>query len=283
MKIQKNICIEGKHIKPIVTDVFYNDTKRPKPIVIFAHGYKGYKDWGCWNLVAEEFAQNNLFFIKFNFSHNGGTIEQPIDFPDLEAFGNNNYTKELDDLMSIIDWVLNNDAFKNEVDALNITLIGHSRGGGVVTIKASEDPRITKLITWASVSNFGSRSSTIGELEAWKKNGVKYVLNGRTKQQMPHYYQFYEDFKANETRFNIERATRDIQIPHLIIHGTNDTSISFDEAENLRNWNPKSELKSVLKADHTFNTKHPWLEKSMSKHLEEVVTSSILFIEKQQG
>ena len=52
--------------------------------------------------MAKEFAKDGFCFIKFNFSHNGGTVEQPIDFPDLEAFGNNNYTKELDDLESVI-------------------------------------------------------------------------------------------------------------------------------------------------------------------------------------
>ena len=31
-----------------------------------------------------------------------------------------------------------------------------------------------------------------------EKDGVKYVVNGRTKQQMPHFIQFYEDFKQNE-------------------------------------------------------------------------------------
>ena len=44
MEITKNIILQGKHQKPILTDVFYTKTEKPKPIVIFAHGYKGYKD-----------------------------------------------------------------------------------------------------------------------------------------------------------------------------------------------------------------------------------------------
>ncbi len=282
MKKHRNIQVAGRHDKPILVDVFYAENKQPKPIVIFAHGYKGFKDWGCWNLVAEKFAQSNCFFIKFNFSHNGGTVAQPLDFPDLEAFGNNNYSKELDDLDGVINWILNNDHYKHEVKRSKITLIGHSRGGGIVTIKASEDTRITKLITWAAVSSFGNRSSTAGDLDQWKKSGVKYVLNGRTKQQMPHYYQFYEDFKANETRLNIELATKKIKIPQLIIHGINDTSVGVEEAESLHTWNLKSMLKLIEEADHTFNTKHPWSENVISKNLEKVVDSSILFIEKQQ-
>ncbi len=219
MIIIKNHILKGKHQKPILTDVFYNKTNKPKSVVIFCHGYKGFKDWGAWNLMAEAFANTGFFFIKFNFSHNGGTVEQPIDFPDLKAFGNNNYTKELDSLETVIDWISTNTDFKNEANVNSINLIGHSRAGGIVTIKSEEDSRIKKVITLAGISSFGSRLSTIGDLKKWKKEGVKYVLNGRTKQQMPHFYQFYEDFKQNEDRLTIQRAVKNIQIPHLIIHG----------------------------------------------------------------
>ena len=108
MKIIKNIRINGKHNKPILTDLFFKESNQLKPILIFCHGYKGFKDWGAWNLMAQNFANAGFFFVKFNFSHNGGTAEQPIDFPDLEAFGNNNYSKELDDLGNVIDWVSEN-------------------------------------------------------------------------------------------------------------------------------------------------------------------------------
>jgi hypothetical protein len=98
MQIKRNIIVKSnRHNKPIVTDLFYKKTNFKKPIVIFCHGYKGYKDWGAWNIAAEEFSKANLFFIKFNFSHNGGTVKEPIDFPDLEAFGNNNFIIELND------------------------------------------------------------------------------------------------------------------------------------------------------------------------------------------
>ena len=139
MKTIKNIRVDGKHQKPIVTDVYYTDDNQLKPIIIFCHGYKGFKDWGTWDLMAETFAKEGFFFIKFNFSHNGGTFEQPIDFPDLEAFGNNNYTKELDDLESVLNWISNKTDFKNEINVDYISLIGHSRGGGIVLLKSNVD------------------------------------------------------------------------------------------------------------------------------------------------
>ena len=276
--ILKNILIEGKHNKPIITDLFYNENASKKPVVIFCHGYKGFKDWGAWNIMAKTFADAGFFFIKFNFSHNGGTVEQPIDFPDLEAFGNNNYTKELDDLEAVLDWICTNESFKKEANTDNISLIGHSRGGGIVLLKANEDSRINKVITLASVCDFGKRTATIGDLEQWKKEGVKYVLNGRTKQQMPHYYQFYEDFKANENRLNIQKATENIKIPQLIIHGDADQSVFISEAENLKRWNPEAEYQIIEGADHVFNTSHPWDKKEMSTELKKAVDICIDFL-----
>lgn len=278
MKNIKNSIIDGKHQKPIVTDVFYNETNQPKKVVVFCHGYKGFKDWGAWNLMAESFAKAGFFFIKFNFSHNGGTPEQPIDFPDLEAFGNNNYTKELDDLESVLDWISINTDFENEINSTDISLIGHSRGGGIVLLKANEDPRIKEVITLASVCDFGSRSSVTGDLENWKTEGVKYVVNGRTKQQMPHFYQFYEDFKANEERLHIQKAVEKIKVPQLIIHGDQDTSVSVDEAHKIHSWNGNSILEIIENADHVFNVCHPWEKEKMSKELEETTQLCINFL-----
>lgn len=278
MKIIKNFSIEGKHQKPIVTDVFYNETHQPKKVVVFCHGYKGFKDWGAWNLMAEAFANAGFFFIKFNFSHNGGTLEQPIDFPDLEAFGNNNYTKELDDLASVIDWIFNANEYRNEVDLQQVSLIGHSRAGGIVLLKSNEDSRIKKVITLASVCDFGKRTATISDLDQWKKEGVKYVVNGRTKQNMPHFYQFYENFIQNKERLDIKKATEQLAIPHLLIHGDNDTSVLIHEAENLQQWSQNADYKIIKNADHVFNVKHPWKQKDMSKEMEEVVDLCINFI-----
>ncbi|WP_334056248.1 alpha/beta hydrolase family protein [Polaribacter sp. P097] len=278
MIVEKNLIVDGKHSKPIVTDVFYQKTNQPKKVIIFCHGYKGFKDWGAWNLMAEAFAKAGFFFIKFNFSHNGGTAENPIDFPDLEAFGNNNYTKELDDLESILDWISTNSNYNNEVNLDDITIIGHSRGGGIVLLKANEDHRVKRVITLAAVSDFGSRSSTIGDLEKWKKEGVKYVVNGRTKQQMPHFYQFYENFKANESRLNIQQAVRSLKIPLLIIHGDQDSSIDIKEAHQIHSWETNSDLKIIKNADHVFNVSHPWQKEELSKELTEVTQLSIDFL-----
>jgi pimeloyl-ACP methyl ester carboxylesterase len=278
MKLIRNIIIEGKHLKPIVMDVFFKKTNRPKKVLIFCHGYKGFKDWGAWNLMAAAFSNAGFFFVKFNFSHNGGSVEQPIDFPDLDAFGNNNYTKEGDDLQSVIDWIATSPDYKNEIYPTDISLIGHSRGGGTVLLKVAEDSRVRKVISLAGVSDYQSRFPKGANLKKWAQEGVFYVLNGRTKQKMPHFYQFYEDFDKNKKSLNIQKATQNLNIPQLIIHGGTDTAVLIAEAEALHKWNPKSVFRVIAKADHVFNVSHPWENDKMSLELEEVVKIVVDFL-----
>jgi dienelactone hydrolase len=86
-----------------LADAIFPDSGEKLPLTIFVHGYKGYKDWGAWELMGEKFAKAGFYFVKFNFSHNGTTIESPDEFADLEAFGENNYSKELEDLEMVIN------------------------------------------------------------------------------------------------------------------------------------------------------------------------------------
>jgi len=274
MVIKKNVVIEGKHNKPILLDFGYQPTNKKKPIIIFAHGFKGFKDWGHFNQFMEYAIQENYAFVKFNFSHNGGTVENPIDFPDLEAFGNNNYTKELDDLRTVVDWV--EERNDDEIDKEEIYLVGHSRGGGISIIAASEDSRIKKLVTWAAVSDLINRFPK-EQIDFWKKQGVIYIENTRTNQQMPLYYQLAENTLASADRFSIEKAIKKIQVPQLIIHGTKDEVVLINEAHNLKKWNNSAELFVIDDAAHTFDIKHPYLQDVFPKHAKQVIRKTLNF------
>ena len=213
-----------------------------------------------------------------NFSHNGGTVEQPIDFPDLNAFGNNNFTKELDDIEAVIEWIGQNKEIRNEINIENISLIGHSRGGAIVLIKAEENNKISQVITWGGVSDFESRLPAGAVLQEWKDKGVVYIENGRTKQKMPHYIQFYNDFKENEIRLNIKKSVQNLRIPYFIIHGSSDETVLIEEANNLYSWNSNNQILIVENANHTFDSKHPWASNKLPDNLEITVNATIQFI-----
>ncbi len=279
MNIIRNAVLKRNGQKPIVYDLYYKPSNSLKPVVIFCHGYKGFKDWGAWDLVAKAFAEYGFFFVKFNFSHNGGTVQQPIDFPDLEAFAQNNFTKELDDLESIINYITSDKKYATEIEVTNLNLIGHSRGGGIVIIKAEEEPKINRVVTWAGVSDFKARFQENSEVfKAWKETGRTYVENGRTKQKMPHDWQFYENFIANKERLHIKRAVENLSKPQLIVHGVEDSTVGLLEAKAISQWNPNSKFVILEEADHVFGASHPWNKETLPEPLYSAVNKTIDFL-----
>lgn len=271
---QKNIIIKNEETRDFLADAFYPENRQNLPLVIFAHGYKGYKDWGAWNLMAEKFAEAGYYFVKFNFSHNGTTLENPSEFADLEAFGHNNFSKEMSDY----DAVLNYFQEQPEINKDAIAIIGHSRGGGISVIKAGEDERIKALVTFAGVSNFKYRFPNQQRFEDWKTEGVMYSENKRTNQQMPHYFQFYEDFEENERRFDIQHAAQHLEKPFLIIQGTNDEAVKDKEAFLLHEWAKNSELIEIPNANHTFGAIEPWKENKLPADLNKAILTALLFL-----
>lgn len=276
----KNILIPGVDQKPVAIDIFFENHKKQKPVVIYAHGFNGFKDWGNFDLVAKKFAAAGYVFLKFNFSHNGTSPEHPEEFVDLEAFGKNNYTKELEDLRLVIDWVCDPvNAYHPVIDSSHIYLIGHSMGGGISILQSANDDRVKKLITWAGINECKTPwgSWPPGKMKEWKETGVQYYANSRTKQQMPMYYQLYEDYIQNQDMLDIQKAITGLQIPILICHGTLDTAVPVEKAYVLQSWQPAATLFTV-ESDHVFGRSHPWTSNELPSAMEAVVKESLQFL-----
>lgn len=279
MIIRKELSIEGKHSKNILLDFRYQESNTKKPVIIFCHGFKGFKDFACFNLLADFFAMNGYLFLKFNFSHNGTTPEFPTDFVDLDAFSKNTFSIELDDLETVIDVILHskNEHFRDLIDDSDVSLIGHSRGGGIAILKAFEDTRIKKLITWASVNQFGYFWDE-QVMTQWKLDGIRYEMNGRTKQKMPMLYNIYEDLEKNKTRLDIPFAIKNLRKPFLAIHGDKDETVRVEKAIQMKEWNEAVTIKIIEGANHTFDGKHPWEDLELPQNSMELAEQSLFFI-----
>ena len=273
-----NIVIDGSLDRSILIDATFIANKKPKQVVVFCHGFKGFKDWGPFNKIAAHFAEEEIVFVKFNFSFNGTTIKNPINFSDLKAFGNNNFCKELDDLNLVLDWVENCQELKEEIDTSKISLFGHSRGGSIAMLKSNEDSRVKKVISWASPSNFLERLPKKEKLAKWKELGVAYIYNGRTKQNMPMYFQFYENCIKFAKRLNIQNAVSKMSIPHLIVHGSDDPTVLLSEAVNIKSWNPNIDLYVIDGANHVLGGFHPYDLEKFPKDLQEAIDVTIKFL-----
>ncbi len=64
--MKKECVIEGRNGKPVSFDLNWNEKAEQQPLVVFAHGFKGFKDWGTFNAIADHFVANGFAFLKLN-------------------------------------------------------------------------------------------------------------------------------------------------------------------------------------------------------------------------
>ena len=274
MIIKQTFTISGASGKPILIDLTYKTGNESGPTVVFVHGFKGFKDWGTHNMVADYFVSRGLRYLKFNFSHNGTTPESPEDFADLGAFGDNTFTKELEDLGHVITFVKSGDDFPVPE---SITLIGHSRGGGNCIIQTANDNRIAKLITWAAIADFNSLWKA-EDVDEWRQKGVIYNFNTRTKQYTPLKIDLLHDLEKHAKSYDILSAAERITKPWLIIQGDEDINVDMEQAKQLQARSKNAELFVVTHADHVFGSEHPYTKESLPLELQLVCEKSIEFI-----
>jgi len=269
---QEQFSLIGTNGKTIYGDLTYDMQNTNTPLVIFVHGFKGFKDWGAHNLVARYFVQNGYRYLKFNLSHSGVTAEKPHDVTDLETFATNTISKEMLD----VDIVINH-AIKF-LGVTSVYLIGHSRGGGLSILQVANNPYVKGLITWSSIADFSSLWKKEQEKE-WRKTGKIEVLNARTKEKMPLNVTLLEDFEENEAKLDIISAAKQVNVPWLIVQGDDDVNVPFETAEKLANANPASRLVKIEGANHVYGALHPYPGETLPPQLFEVCEKSLRFLD----
>jgi pimeloyl-ACP methyl ester carboxylesterase len=270
--IQKTeFILTGSREKIILGDNTYDDSNTKQEVILFIHGFKGFKDWGAHNLVAEFFASRGYRFLKFNLSHSGVIAENPLDVNDMDSFAANTISKELADVNTVINYIAHTYA------GAKITLIGHSRGGGLAILKGESDPRISRVVTLSAIADFSSLWKEEQE-EEWEKTGRIYVENARTKEKMPLSSELLMDYKTHKNEFDILDAASRLELPWLILHGDDDVNVPFSIAQQLAQAQPNAILKRIAGANHVYGASHPYTEKVMPRHLQEVCDKTLQFI-----
>ena len=239
---------------PILVDVRAGGRSSPRPAVLVLHGFKGFKDWGTFPPLAERLALAGFTVVSPNLSGSG--VDDSGEFTLPEQFGHNTFSAELRDAGTVVDALANGRLGVPAPSVLGV--VGHSRGGGIGVLLAAQDPRIRALVTWAAIASV--ERWPMKERAAWRAAGRTEVRNARTGQVLPLYTDVLDDIEKNAAVLDIEAAAGRVSVPWLLIHGTNDESVGFSEAELLKGAGSGKTIRlmPVEGGGHTFGATHPW-------------------------
>jgi len=240
-----------------------------RPAVVICHGFKGFKDWGFFPVLAERLAIAGFTAVSFNFSGSGvGPRSEVADEP--ERWFAQRLSHDLVDLDTVL-------AHCVAEGARWIGLLGHSRGGALAILQTARDPRVRALVTWAAVARFLRYSDE--ERARWRREGHLDVVNARTGQVLPMGLGALDDLEANAAgALDVLGAAARLRQPWLLVHGGADESVSVSEAELLERASGSGRLER-LRADgagHTFGARHPWA--GSTPDLDTVLAATVRFL-----
>jgi pimeloyl-ACP methyl ester carboxylesterase len=235
----------------ILVDVRSGSRRGSLPVIVLVHGFKGFKDWGFFPLLADRLARAGFAVVSYNASGSGVDDSGTAVYPD--RFGHNTFSAELADLETVLDAV--NAGALGIPTATSVGLLGYSRGGGMAILAAARRAEVRALVTWAAIASTARWSEQM--TRRWRAQGRLEVRNQCTGQVLPLYPDILDDLERHAETLDIGRAAGRLTIPWLLAHGMVDETVKLSEAESLADAAPSAETLFLPRTGHTFGASHP--------------------------
>ena len=208
---------------------FHEGERGAKNIVVLGHGVTGNKDRPFIVALAEGLAAVGIPALRFSFSGNGASAGRFID---------STISKEVDDLCVVLD----------RLNDYTICYVGHSMGGAVGVLRASEDSRIQLLVSLAGMVHtkaFAQREFgdvTPDEGFMWDEPDC------------PLSQAYMDDLTQINTVVN--RAPQ-ITVPWLLVHGDEDDVVPIEDSHDiLERVDGQAQLITLEGANHVFSDEY---------------------------
>lgn len=277
-----------------------------RPLVIFFHGFKSFRNWGFIPYICSFLAENGYLVINLDFEYNGIISENPINY-DVDKFSKNTVSKELENASKIIELsnrLHNIDSHSKNIfedikgnslinlkevfdDYWNgeINLIGHSRGSAVALLSALRYNEIKKIALLAPIGTFERFSARI--IKKWKDEGFLEFNDSKSNQKLKMGMDYLDDIERNRDNFDLMNAAKKIENPVIIIYGSNDLSVSEKEVRELyesltekeQNFRTYRNFVFLEKANHLFNINHPF--DGSNSYLDKVCDLLVTFLDEK--
>ena len=253
----------------------YRNAGPDSPLAIIVNGHNGFYTYGMFPHVQEKLCENGISSYSFNFSH-GGIIGDSDNFEELDKYEKNCIRLVIEDILVVLT---NLSHFQSHP---YVFILSHSLGGipAIFSVRsaARQGIQLQGIILLNSVSALDFWPPEM--MEEWKKSGVFYKKNNRTKQDLPLGREFLEEVLHSAEKWNTATELKAINIPILIIHGDEDEAVPFEHGLKLSNWaretNSNTTLRVIKGASHTFNTKHPF--EGTSAQADEMISTVVEWV-----
>lgn len=233
------IRIDGS-VGKLFTIINRPPTSAKEPLVIICHGFSGNCQTPFMTDLSESIVAQGMATLRFDFNGHGRSDGQ---FKDMTVLN------EIDDLKEVIAWATKQSWVKD------ISLVGHSQGGVVVSMVGGElGDKIVKaevlLAAAAVLRDDALRGNTMGAIyNPWDFKG-DYI-------ELPHSPEagallLGKNYVQTAINLPIYETAANYDGPTLIIQGTHDQIVPYTYAERYHEKIKNSELKLVPDENHIF-------------------------------
>lgn len=211
------------------------------PLVIICHGFSGNCQRPFIKDLSESIVAQGMATVRFDFNGHG---KSDGEFKDMTVLN------EIDDLKDVIAWA------QKQPWVENISLVGHSQGGVVVSMVSGElGDKVIKaevlLAAAAVLRDDALRGNTMGaQYDPWNFKG-DYV-------ELPHSPEagallLGKNYVETAIRLPIYETAANYDGPTLIVQGTHDQVVPYTYAERYNEKISNSELKLIPDENHVFS------------------------------
>ena len=205
---------------------FHTGDKSSQNMVVLGHGVTGNKDRPFLVELAKNLGNTGIPTIRFSFSGNGNSDGE---------FTQSTISKEIEDLASVLD----------VLDNYTICYVGHSMGGAVGVLSASQDNRIKLLVSLAGMV----------ETKAFAQREFGDVTPDKGFMWDEPTCPLSQAYMDDLTQINtvVDCASK-ISVPWLLVHGTEDDVVPIEDSQKIyAQANAPKELLTIEDANHVFS------------------------------
>ncbi|TYP69733.1 alpha/beta hydrolase family protein [Paenibacillus methanolicus] len=223
---------------PLDNGLFLNGEIKTKdggkdlPVVIAAHGFRGFKDWGFWPYVTDALAEQGFYTVIFDFSRIDAAAAKQ---PEAIVAQARTLSRELEDLQTILTLVREQRLpLSAAADPGRIGLLGHSRGGAASVITAAEQDAVGAVVAWNPPADLTPPTGVSAE---------PFIA---------------ADIEQHASRYDIPYQLAYLKRPALIVQGSADGERLLLGHEALRLAAPGHAFAQIEGGDHGFGIQHPF-------------------------